>query len=84
VDGLIGPETVNTLLESTIAAFEDHSTLARTIDAGLAGRADTLQRLDDVGLLLEEEGIAGFPPRSKTSSSPSAGRRPNPEGPQAV
>ena len=32
VDSLIGPDTVNTLPEATIADFEDHGTLARTID----------------------------------------------------
>ena len=35
VDELIGPDTVNTLPEATIDAFEDHGTLARTIDAGV-------------------------------------------------
>ena len=35
VDRLIGPDSVNTLPEATIAAFEDHGTLARTIDVGV-------------------------------------------------
>ena len=35
VDSLIGPDTVNTLPEATIAAFEDHGTLARTVDTGI-------------------------------------------------
>jgi transaldolase len=67
VDGLIGPDTVNTLPESTIAAFEDHGTLARTIDAGVDEAADVMGRLaavgvdmDDVGLTLEAQGAAGF------------------------
>ncbi|MCA1841726.1 MAG: hypothetical protein LC792_00790 [Actinobacteria bacterium] len=68
VDDLIGPDTANTLPESTIAAFEDHGTLARTLGgAGMAEAADVLHRLggvgvdmDDVGLALEEQGIAGF------------------------
>ena len=33
VDSLIGPDTVNTLPDATIAAFDDHGTLARTVDA---------------------------------------------------
>ena len=38
VDNLIGPDTVNTLPESTLQAFEDHGTLARTIDVRRRGR----------------------------------------------
>ena len=40
VDSLIGPDTVNTLPEATIAAFEDHGTLARTIDTGVDDAGD--------------------------------------------
>jgi transaldolase len=67
VDGLIGPDTVNTLPESTIAAFADHGTLARTIDTGVDEAAEVMRRLaavgvdmDDVGLTLEDQGVAGF------------------------
>jgi transaldolase len=67
VDELIGPDTVNTLPEVTIAAFEDHGTLARTIDAGVDEAAEAMRRLaaagvdmDDVGLTLEDEGVASF------------------------
>ena len=67
VDELIGPDTVNTLPETTITAFTDHGTLARTIDTGVDEAAETMRRLaavgvdlDDVGLSLENQGIAGF------------------------
>jgi transaldolase len=67
VDELIGPDTVNTLPEVTIAAFEDHGTLARTIDTGVDEAADVMRRLvaagvdmDDVGLALESRGVASF------------------------
>jgi transaldolase len=67
VDELIGPNTVNTLPEPTIAAFEDHGTLARTIDTGMADADEVMSRLasagidmDDVGLTLEDKGVAGF------------------------
>jgi transaldolase len=67
VDELIGPDTVNTLPEVTIAAFADHGTLARTIDAGVDESAAVMRRLgavgvdmDDVGLTLENQGVAGF------------------------
>jgi transaldolase len=67
VDELIGPNTVNTLPEPTIAAFEDHGTLARTIDTGVADAYEVMRRLaiigvdmDAVGLTLEDKGVAGF------------------------
>jgi transaldolase len=67
VDELIGPDTVNTLPEVTIAAFEDHGTLARTIDTGVEQAAEVMRCLtavgvdmDDVGTTLEDQGIAGF------------------------
>ena len=67
VDELIGPDTVNTLPESTIAAFEDHGKLARTIDAGADEAARVLSDLeaggvdmDDVGQTLEVAGVASF------------------------
>src|SRR6266508_213649 len=43
VDGLIGPDTVNTLPETTIAAFEDHGTIARTIDSGVDDAGSMMQ-----------------------------------------
>jgi transaldolase len=67
VDELIGPDTVNTLPEATIAAFEDHGRLARTIDAGAGEAAEVMRRLaavgvdmDDVGRTLEAAGVRGF------------------------
>jgi transaldolase len=67
VDSLIGPDTVNTLPEATIAAFDDHGTLARTIDHGTDAAATTMTALaevgvdmDDVGRTLEDQGVAGF------------------------
>jgi len=67
VEELIAPDTVSTMPEPTIAAFEDHGILARGIDAGLQEAADTLRRLgdagvdmDDVGVTLERQGIERF------------------------
>ena len=34
VDSLIGPDTVNTMPDATVAAFLDHGTVARTVDQG--------------------------------------------------
>ncbi|WP_245916852.1 transaldolase [Nocardioides gansuensis] len=67
VDSLIGPDTVNTMPESTIEAFEDHGTIARTIDTGTAAAASVMKALGTVGIdmedvshTLERQGIATF------------------------
>lgn len=66
VDELIGPDTVNTIPEATLEAFEDHGTVARTIDADVEGARSTwaavgsLVDLDDVSEVLETEGVAAF------------------------
>jgi transaldolase len=67
VDTLIGPDTVNTMPEATLDAFDDHGTVARTVDADLDGARAALDRLqelgvdlDDVGRVLEEEGVSAF------------------------
>jgi transaldolase len=67
VDSLIGPDTINTLPETSITAFEDHGTVARTIDQDLSGAVATLEALelvgidmDAVGLTLEDQGVASF------------------------
>jgi transaldolase len=67
VNELIGPNTVNTLPESTLEAFEDHGRLARTIDVGLGAAELDMHALakagidmDEVGHALEEAGIAAF------------------------
>jgi transaldolase len=67
VDQLIGPDTVSTLPENTIRAFEDHGTLARTIDVNVADAERVMQAIatagvdmDDVGQTLEDQGVAAF------------------------
>jgi transaldolase len=67
VDALIGPDTVTTLPEATIAAFEDHGAVARTIDSGVDGAAAVMRALagvgvdmDDVGRVLEDQGVDAF------------------------
>jgi transaldolase len=67
VNSLIGTDTVNTLPEATIAAFEDHGRLARTIDTDLEGASEVMRRvralgidMDDVGRTLEDQGVASF------------------------
>ncbi|MGA0785469.1 MAG: transaldolase [Ilumatobacteraceae bacterium] len=67
VDQLIGPDTVNTLPDATLEAFDDHGRLERTVDSA----PDTARRLwddishagvdlDDVAGVLEQEGVSSF------------------------
>jgi transaldolase len=67
VDQLIGPDTVSTLPENTIRAFEDHGTLARTIDVNVADAERVMQDItsagvdmDDVGQTLEDQGVGAY------------------------
>ena len=67
VDTLIGPHTVNTMPDGTVADFLDHGTVARTVDADLAGAQSVIDRLaaagidmEDVAQVLETEGVASF------------------------
>jgi transaldolase len=67
VDSLIGPDTVTTLPEPTIEAFDDHGTVRGTVDLDPDGAAAVLARasdrgvdLVDVGHTLEEQGVAAF------------------------
>jgi transaldolase len=67
VDTLIGPHTVNTMPEATLAAFEDHGTVQRTVDADADSAAGVLRDLgghgidmEDVAEVLERQGVASF------------------------
>jgi len=66
VDSLIGPNSVNTLPDATLEAFDDHGTVDRTIDADINDAQATgvaigsLIDLDDVGRVLEVEGVNAF------------------------
>jgi transaldolase len=67
VDTLIAPDTVNTMPEGTLEAFEVGGTVARTADADLAGARQVLDDLAAVGIdldavtdRLEVEGVDSF------------------------
>lgn len=67
VDTLVGPDTVNTMPEATLEAFEDHGTVARTVDEGVEAARTVFADLarvgidiDDVAQVLEDEGVASF------------------------
>jgi transaldolase len=67
VEELIGPKTVNTMPEETIAAFQDHGKVELTLERNLADARRTLERFagagidyDDVTDTLEREGVQKF------------------------
>jgi transaldolase len=67
VDQLIGPHTVNTLPDATVASFADHGTVARTIDIDVDKAKDQWSQLETLGVdvadvseLLEREGVSSF------------------------
>jgi len=67
VDSLIGPHTVNTMPDATVAAFVEHGTVARTVDQGVDQARGDLDHLGELGVdiadvaeTLEHEGVASF------------------------
>lgn len=67
VEELIGPDTVNTMPEPTLLAFQDHGTAAPTLERGLDEAHRLLEQLaaagvdyDDVVETLEAEGVEKF------------------------
>jgi transaldolase len=67
VEELIGPETVNTMPEETIKAFQDHGEVALTLERDLDEAKRVFERIaeagvdyDDVVAVLEQEGVQKF------------------------
>ena len=68
VDELIGPDTVNTMPDDTLAAARDHATPARTVDRDLEGAHETMQAVREAGVDVDEivlhqlvdEGVRSF------------------------
>jgi transaldolase len=67
VEELIGAETVNTMPEETIRAFQDHGTVAPTLERGVDEAKHVIEQLaqvgvdyDDVTATLEKEGVQKF------------------------
>jgi transaldolase len=67
VEELIGPMTVNTMPEETIRAFQDHGTVAGTLEKGVGAARKLFEDLaaagvdyDDVTETLEREGVDKF------------------------
>jgi transaldolase len=67
VEELAGPETVNTMPEETIQAFQDHGKVAETLTRGVDAARALLEDLRQAGIdygdvvqTLEEEGVKKF------------------------
>jgi transaldolase len=67
VEELIGPETISTMPEETIRAFQDHGRVELRLESDLDGAQDLFNKLDAVGIdyddvvmTLEREGIEKF------------------------
>ena len=67
VEGLIGPNTVNTLPPATLEAFRDHGETHQTVTANVAAAEHSLAALEAVGVSLHAvtdrlltEGLASF------------------------
>ena len=67
VEELIGPDTVNTLPDATLAAFLDHGKVQQTLDADIEDATDTLFaleaagiKMDDITAKLLEDGLMSF------------------------
>jgi transaldolase len=67
IEELIGPETVNTMPEETIKAFQDHGRVAETLTRDVEGARKLFDELraagidyDDVTDTLEREGVQKF------------------------
>jgi transaldolase len=67
VEDLIGPETVNTMPEETIRAFQDHGRVANTLEQGLGEARQLLADLEQLGIVydnvvktVELEGVEKF------------------------
>jgi transaldolase len=67
VEELIGPETVDTMPQETIDAFQDHGEAALTLERDLDEAHRVFERVaeagvdyDDVVVTLEQEGVKKF------------------------
>jgi transaldolase len=56
VESLIGPETVNTMPDGTLAAFRDHGHSDATLKDGYTAAANHLLQLRELGIDLDAEG----------------------------
>jgi transaldolase len=82
VEELLGPDTVDTMPEETIMAFQDHGDPQQRLTSGLAQAHELLEQLagagvdyDDVTETLEREGVEKFAASFDALMSTLAGKR---------
>ena len=82
VEALIGADTITTIPPATLAAFEDHGTIERTLPGDIGNAAEVMHALAstgidfaDVNLTLENEAIAKFNASLENILEAIAGRR---------
>ena len=82
IDTLIGPDTVNTMPPTTMDAFRDHGTVARTIDVDVDAARHVIEEakrlgldLDDVTTALVEDGVRQFADAADQLLGAVAGKR---------
>jgi transaldolase len=89
VEQLVGPDTISTMPEPTLRAFQDHGRVAPTLKRGVDEAERLLERLaaagldyEDVTATLEREGIATFEAAFRSLldriAAPRPGRPPGP------
>jgi transaldolase/glucose-6-phosphate isomerase len=54
VDGLVGPDTVNTMPLATLRAFEDHGSAVRTLDQDVEGARRVVEEIEGCGVGLRQ------------------------------
>ena len=54
IEELIGPDTVNTMPEATLAAFRDHGQLRQSLEEDIDGARDVMAALEEQGVSMKE------------------------------
>jgi transaldolase len=82
VEQLIGAQTVNTMPQETVEAFQAHGRVADTLERDVDGARRTLERFanagvdyDDVVAVLEREGVEKFAKSFRELFDQVAGKR---------
>ena len=56
VESLIGPETINTVPDATLAAFRDHGKAAATLEMGMSDAQSHFDALAKAGINMQQAG----------------------------
>jgi transaldolase len=56
VEELIGPDTVNTIPDATLAAFRDHGLLRPSLETDVEKAFEIMRAVEDVGISMDQVG----------------------------